>query len=92
MSPPVDSQGPTEEMTRTLFGPHFSKASYSGDSMPAGLSAAMSGRCGTMRSVTARPASKRHSRRQSWDAGFAQGVLETLVPCLCLLCHSLLSF
>ncbi len=56
MSPPTDSHGPTEEMTSTSLGPHFSNASYSGDSVSPGLSAAMSGRAGTMRSVTARPA------------------------------------
>ena len=55
MSPPTDSHGPTDDMTRTERGPHCSKASYSGDSMPAGLSAAMSGRCGTKFRVTARP-------------------------------------
>ena len=55
MSPPTDSHGPTDDMTRTERGPHCSKASYSGDSMPAGLSAAMSGRCGTKLRVTARP-------------------------------------
>ena len=40
---------------RFTVGPHFSNASYSGDSMPAGLSAAMSGRAGAKRRVTARP-------------------------------------
>ena len=55
MSPPTDSHGPTDDMTRTERGPHCSKASYSGESMPAGLSAAMSGRCGTKLRVTARP-------------------------------------
>lgn len=47
MSPPTDSHGPTEDMTRTLLGPHNSKASYSGDFSPAGLSAPISGRWGT---------------------------------------------
>ena len=56
MSPPTDSHGPTDEMQMTLLGLACSKASYSGESMPAGLSAAMSGRWGTMRTVTARPA------------------------------------
>mmetsp|Transcript_52762 Transcript_52762/g.77257 ORF Transcript_52762/g.77257 Transcript_52762/m.77257 type:complete len:226 (-) Transcript_52762:81-758(-) len=56
MSPPTDSQGPTEEMQMTSLGVACSKASYSGESMPAGLSAVISGRWGTMRTVTARPA------------------------------------
>jgi hypothetical protein len=56
MSPPTDSHGPTDEMQMTLLGLACSKASYSGESIPAGLSAAMSGRWGTMRTVTARPA------------------------------------
>ena len=60
MSPPTLSHGPTEDMTRTSFGPHFSKASYSGLSGPGGLSDAMSGRAGTKFRVTARPA-------QRWD-------------------------
>ena len=56
MSPPTLSQGPTLDMTNTSFGPQSSKASYSGDSPPGGLSAWMSGRWGTKFSVTARPA------------------------------------
>ena len=55
MSPPTLSHGPTELMTRTSFGPHFSNASYSGLSGPGGLSDAMSGRAGTKFRVTARP-------------------------------------
>lgn len=85
ISPPTLSHGPTDDMTRTSLGPHFSNASYfihiqqeclgwstwarqlgltwekqngkltSGDSPPAGLSCAMSGRAGTKLSVTARP-------------------------------------
>ena len=55
MSPPTDSHGPTDAITSTFLGPHFSKASYSGELTPIGLSPAMSGRCGTKRSVTARP-------------------------------------
>eukprot|EP00966_Prymnesium_polylepis_P190458 4413801-Prymnesium_polylepis.1 len=55
MSPPTDSHGPTEAITSTDFGPQSSNASYSGDATPTGLSAAMSGRCGTNCSVTARP-------------------------------------
>lgn len=47
MSPPTDSQGPTELMTRTVLGPQSSKASYSGEISPPGLSAPMSGRWGT---------------------------------------------
>ena len=41
--------------TITSLGPHFSNASYSGELAPAGLSAPISGRCGTKRTVTARP-------------------------------------
>ena len=40
----------------TSLGPHFSDASYSGELTPGGLSAAMSGCYGTMRTMTARPA------------------------------------
>ena len=47
ISPPTDSQGPTDAKTMTSFGPHSSKASYSGEISPPGLSAAMSGRAGT---------------------------------------------
>ena len=59
MSPPIDSQGPTEDATRTSRGPHSSNATYSGDASPLGLSAAMSGRWGTKRNVTARPTIRR---------------------------------
>ena len=56
MSPPMESNGPTDEATRTVLESHISKASYSGDLVPVGLSAAMSGRCGTKRRVIACPA------------------------------------
>ena len=55
MSPPIDSQGPTDDATSTSWGPQSSKATYSGDASPFGLSAATSGRWGTKRRVTARP-------------------------------------
>ena len=57
MSPPTDSQGPTDCMTTTSLPLTSSKASYSGDSVPPGLSAAMSGRAGANCRVTARPTS-----------------------------------
>ena len=43
-------------MTSTSPGPHNSKATYSADWSPLGLSSTRSGRWGTNRSVTARPA------------------------------------
>ena len=55
MSPPTDSQGPTEDMTTTSLPLTSSKASYSGESTPPGLSAAMSGRAAANWMVTARP-------------------------------------
>lgn len=55
ISPPTLSQGPTLLITKTSFGPHFSNASYSGLSPPAGLSCAISGLAGTKFNVTARP-------------------------------------
>ena len=55
MSPPTDSHGPTEDMTTTSLPFTSSKASYSGDSIPPGLSAAMSGRAAANWMVTARP-------------------------------------
>mmetsp|Transcript_727 Transcript_727/g.1683 ORF Transcript_727/g.1683 Transcript_727/m.1683 type:complete len:207 (+) Transcript_727:1174-1794(+) len=57
MSPPTDSHGPTEDITITSLSPTSSNASYSGDSIPPGLSAAMSGRAGANWMVTARPTS-----------------------------------
>ena len=54
MSPPTDSQGPTEDMT-TTSSHRRARSLVLGESTPPGLSAAMSGRAAANWMVTARP-------------------------------------
>ena len=59
MSPPTDmSVERIASMTITSPGPACSKATYSADCSPGGLSATPSGRAGTKRTVTARATSR----------------------------------